>query len=339
MLVKGGYTLHRTLIKHIGSSVLRALTLLFAAIVITFLLAEASPIDPIDAYVGSESGVSEEQKLVIAEYWGLNDPPLIRLKNWLLALLHGDMGVSLYYQQPVLDVISERFMLSISLMAISWLLSGILGFTLGIIAAAYQNKWIDKIIKRGCLLLSSAPTFWVGLLLLMIFAVWLGILPVGLSAPIGSLANEVSIGEKIRHLILPALTLSIVGIPTLTLHTRQKLIHVLGSEYCLFASARGETKWEIIRRHGLRNILLPAITIQFGAISELFGGAVLAENVFSYTGIGQAAVKAGTHGDVPLLLGITLFSALFVFVGNLIANMLYPVIDPQIREGLGHETN
>lgn len=144
---------------------------------------------------------------------------------------------------------------------------------------------------------------------MMVFAVKLGWFPLGLSAPIGKLAGEVTIWERLHHLVLPAVTLSITGVSNIALHTRQKLIDIMESDFMLFAQARGEGKWQAIRRHGFRNILLPAVTLQFAAISELFGGSVLAENVFSYTGIGQAAVLAGTHGDTPLLMGIALFSA------------------------------
>ena len=119
---------------------------------------------------------------------------------------------------------------------------------------------------------------------------------------------------------------------SIALHTRQKLIDVLESEYVLFARARGESKAVILRRHGLRNILLPALTLQFASFAELFGGSVLAENVFSYPGLGSAVSAAGLNSDVPLLLGITLFSTLFVCVGNMIANQLYGLVDPQIRE-------
>ena len=119
----------------------------------------------------------------------------------------------------------------------------------------------------------------------------------------------------------------------MALHTRQKLIDVLASDYVLFARARGEHGFILFWRHGLRNIALPAITLQFAAFSELFGGAVLAEQVFSYPGLGQATVEAGLRGDVPLLLGLVIFSTLFVFVGNLIADLIYHVVDPRIREG------
>ena len=159
--------------------------------------------------------------------------------------------------------------------------------------------------------------------------------PLGLAAPIGKSVNDVTLAERIHHLVLPALTLSITGIANIILHTRQKLIDVMESDYVLFAKARGENLKQLVTRHGLRNIALPAITLQFAYFSELFGGSVLAENVFSYPGLGSSAVLAGLHADAPLLLGIALFSALFVFVGNLTANIIYGIIDPQIREGGG----
>ena len=128
------------------------------------------------------------------------------------------------------------------------------------------------------------------------------------------------------------MTLGLLSFANVALHTRQKLIDVLESDYVLFARARGENTWTIMKRHGFRNILLPALTLQFASFAELFGGSVLAENVFSYPGLGTAVSAAGLSGDVPLLLGITLFSTLFVFAGNLLANILYGLVDPRIRE-------
>ena len=161
---------------------------------------------------------------------------------------------------------------------------------------------------------------------------WLKWFPVGFSAPAGVLSENVTVWLKIHHLILPAFTLALMSFSGIALHTRQKLSGVLDSEYVLFARARGEGEWSILRRHGLRNILLPALTLQFASFSELFGGSVLAENVFSYPGLGSAVSEAGLSADIPLLLGITLFSALFVCAGNMAADLLYGIIDPQIRE-------
>ncbi|WP_255822168.1 ABC transporter permease [Halobacillus shinanisalinarum] len=314
--------------------VLRMTTLLFALSLISFWLISHSPIDPVQAYVGADmTRVSPEQREQIAAYWGLNKPMLEQFWIWLTSLLKGDLGTSLIYRSPVSSVIAERFMASVALMASAWLFSGIIGFSLGVLAAMKQRTWVDRLIKWYCLTLASTPTFWFGLLLLIVFSVWLGWFPIGLGTPAGTLSENVTLLDRIRHLILPALTLSVLGVANVALHTRQKLVGVLDSDYVYFAKAKGEKGFILFWRHGLRNVALPAISLHFASFGELFGGAVLAEQVFSYPGLGQATVQAGLQGDIPLLLGVVLFSAIFVFIGNVIADLLYNIIDPRMRKG------
>lgn len=311
----------------------KLVTLLIAISILSFLLVSNSPIDPIQTYIGADmTRVSPEQRENIAEYWGLNDSKSEQFLNWGKAVLQGNLGTSLIYRAPVADVIAERFLASLALMGVAWILSGIFGFILGIIAAMREGSILDRVIKGYCFTLASTPGFWLGLLLLMFFSVWLGWFPVGLGTPAGILTENVTIFDRIQHLFLPALMLSVLGVANIALHTRQKLIEVLDSEFIRFAQAKGERGFSLLWRHGLRNISLPAISLHFASFGELFGGAVLAEQVFSYPGLGQAVVQAGLGGDVPLLLGIVLFSTLFVFVGNLIADILYRIIDPRIRK-------
>ena len=171
------------------------------------------------------------------------------------------------------------------------------------------------------------------MVLLMVFAVWLKILPVGFSIPVGMSAEEAGIGERIVHAILPAAALSLTGISNIALQTREKMVEVMESDYVLFARARGDSERSIVWRHGIRNVALPALTLQFASVSEIFGGSVLVEQVFSYPGLGQAAIAAGLGSDVPLLLGITIISAAIVFAGNTAASLLYGIVDPRIRRG------
>ncbi len=312
----------------------RLVTLLFCLCVLSFILVSLSPVDPVNAYVGADMmKVSSAQRAQIAHYWGLDQPPTTRLVKWIAALARGDWGMSAIFRQPVIEIIRSRFWASLVLMFFAWILSGIFGFILGILAGVKHNTLIDRLIKWYCLTLASAPTFWLGLLLLMVFAVWLGWFPVGFQAPIGVLHQNISFGDFLKHLILPVITLSVVGVAAIALHTRQKLIDILKSDYVLFARARGEKGWSLITSHALRNIALPALTLQFASFSELFGGAVLAEQVFSYPGLGNTTVEAGLRGDVPLLLGCVIFSALFVFTGNLAADLLYHWIDPRVNSG------
>ncbi|MCL5888090.1 MAG: ABC transporter permease [Actinobacteria bacterium] len=317
---------------YLAGKTLRLATLLVAVCALSFWLMHISPIDPVQAYVGADMMlVSPDQRAAIAERWGLDEPPVEQFVLWATSLARGDMGTSMIYRQPVSTVIGERFLASLALMGTAWTLSGVFGFVLGVIAGRFRGTLIDRVIRWYCLTLASTPAFWLGLLLLMVFAVWLGLLPVGLASPAGMLAEDVTWLDRLRHLVLPALTLSIIGVANIALHTRQKLIDVLASDYAMFARARGESETGIILRHGLRNVALPALTLQFVGFSELFGGAVIAEQVFSYPGLGQATVQAGLHGDVPLLLGAVIVSTLFVFVGNLVADLLYRAIDPRTR--------
>lgn len=326
------YMLYNKIVgKFLAKKGLRLISLLIVICIASFWLIAQSPIDPIRSYMG-EMSLQPEQRAKLEEYWGVNTPTSEKLINWSKNILKGDFGISLIYRMPVLDVIKEKFEASLLLMGLSWIFSGILGFILGIISGAKNGTWIDKIIKYYCYILLATPTFWLALILLMIFSVYLGWFPVGLSVPIGITSDNISFQDKLQHLILPTITLTFVGVAQIAMFTREKLIDVLSSDYVLFARARGEKESTIIIRHGIRNIALPAVTLQFLGFSELFGGATLVEQVFSYPGIGQATVAAGLHSDVPLLLAIVLFTSIFIFIGNLIADILYHVIDPRIKQ-------
>lgn len=309
--------------------------LLLGVSIVTFLLMCASPLDPLQTNVGQVAlgSMSPEQVARLEAYWGVDTPPVQRYLGWMGDFLHGDMGTSLLYRQPVLTVIGQRLANSVLLLIAAWVFSGILGLILGVAAGALRGKWPDRLIRGYCLLISSTPTFWLAILLLLIFSVWLGWFPAGLSVPVGVAADAVTFADRVRHAALPALTLSITGVANIALHTREKMIDVLESDYVLFARARGESEASVILRHGLRNVSLPAITLQFASVSEIIGGSVLVEQVFSYPGLGQAAVTAGLGSDLPLLLGITVITSAIVFAGNLIADLLYGAADPRIRRG------
>ncbi|HJA62888.1 MAG TPA: ABC transporter permease [Candidatus Intestinimonas stercoravium] len=311
------------------------LLLLLGVSAVTFALMSASPLDPLQTNVGQVAlgSMSPEQVAKLEAYWGVGTPPLERYLGWLWDLLHGDFGISLLYRQPVLEIVGQRLATSLGLLFFAWILSGVLGLVLGAVAGATRGRLPDKLIRGYCLLISSTPAFWLALLLLLIFSVWLGWLPSGLAVPIGVAADAVTLADRLRHAVLPALTLSITGVANIALHTREKLVDVLESDYVLFARARGESSLSIVLRHGLRNVALPAVTLQFASISEIIGGSVLVEQVFSYPGLGQAAVTAGLGSDLPLLLGVTVITAAIVFAGNLIADLLYGAIDPKIRRG------
>lgn len=318
-----------------GKQATRMAILLVLVSVFAFVLLTISPIDPLQTNIGQAAlgSISPEQIEKLEAYWGVNTPPVERYLSWAGDFIRGDMGTSLLYRQPVAEVIGEKLMNSFWLLFFAWLVSGLMGFLLGTLAGRRRGGIADRLVTGASLIIASTPAFWIAMVLLMVFAVQLKWFPIGLSVPIGVAADEVTLLDRLYHAVLPALALSITGISSIALHTREKMIEVMESDYVLFARARGESEPAVIVRHGLRNILLPAMTLQFASVSEIIGGSVLVEQVFSYPGLGQAAVTAGLGGDVPLLLGITVITAAIVFGGNLAANLLYGVIDPRIREG------
>lgn len=215
--------------------------LLFAVVLFSFILVSFSPVDPIQSYLGAEMMVvSEEQKEQLAEYFGVDESKTQQFLNWLNMFLHGDLGTSLLYRQEVLSIIQERFLASFMLMAISWIISGIFGYALGVIAGMNEGSWMDRAIKSYCFILASTPAFWIGILLLIVFSMWLGLFPIGLGTPIGMLSDEVTWLDQIKHMVLPALTLSIIGVSNITLHTRQKVMDVFNTEFIRFARAKGK---------------------------------------------------------------------------------------------------
>lgn len=317
-----------------AKKLVRMALLLLGVSLTAFLLMDASPLDPLQTNIGQAAlgAMSPEQIEKLEEYWGVGAPAAERYLGWLGSALRGELGTSLLYRRPVAEVIGQRLSNSLCLLAFAWAVSGGLGLALGVLAGASRGRWPDRLIRGYCLIISSTPSFWLALLLLMIFAVWLSVLPIGFSVPVGMAAEAVTLTQRLRHALLPAVTLSVTGLASIALHTREKVVDVLESDYILFARARGEG--HILRRHVLRNVALPAITLQFASIGELIGGSVLVEQVFSYPGLGQAAVAAGLGGDMPLLLGVTVTTAALVFGGNLIADLLYGAVDPRIRRGV-----
>ncbi|MCI5839440.1 MAG: ABC transporter permease [Peptoniphilaceae bacterium] len=320
------------IVKFISSEIFRMIILIISISILSFFLITSAPIDPLTSYVGSENSLSQEAKNEISEYWGLNEKKQVRFFKWAKNALNGDLGVSITYKKSVSKVLIERFSNSFFLMFISWFLSAILGLVLGIKSAMNEGGIIDKFIRLMCFFTKSSPPFWIAILILMVFSVKLGLFPLGMATPLGKLQEDVTFLDRFYHLVLPSLSLILVSFGDIALFTREKYIEIINSDYILYAKSRGESKGEIVKRHVLRNILIPFITITFSSFGELFGGTALIESVFSYPGIGTATVSSALNADVPLLIAISIFSAIFVFCGNLTADILYLFVDPSIKK-------
>ncbi|GKW31882.1 ABC transporter permease [Pectobacterium versatile] len=314
--------------KCVFSHIFRLMILLVLVAASTFILLSFSPIDPIRAYIGNDLlHVPPEQYARIAARWGLDQPLWERFGRWFLQLIQGDFGYSMLFNAPVASVIRERFATSFALLAGAWLISGVLGIALGFLAGRYLNRWPDKMICRFSYLLSSLPTFWIGMLLLSLFAVQWPVLPVCCAWEPGNNTDIATLPERLRHLVLPVCALSLLGLGQITLHTREKIASIMNSEFIRFARSQGDKGWSLLRHQILRHAITPALCLQFASLGELLGGALLAEKVFAYPGLGQATIDAGLRGDLPLLMGIVLFSTLLVFIGNSLSVWLVKVLN------------
>lgn len=314
--------------KSVVGHFLRLIVLLVLVAAGTFMLLSFSPVDPIRAYIGNDLlHVPPEQYARIAARWGLDQPLWERFGHWFIRVLQGDLGYSMLFNAPVASVIKERFATSFALLGGAWLLSGILGTAMGFVAGRYLNRWPDKAICRLSYLLSSLPTFWIGMLLLALFAVRWPVFPVCCAWEPGNSGDMATLAERLRHLVLPVCALSLLGLGQITLHTRESIASVMKSDFVRFARSQGDKSWSLLRHQVLRHAITPALCLQFASLGELLGGALLAEKVFAYPGLGQATIDAGLRGDLPLLMGIVLFSTILVFIGNSLSTWLVHVLN------------
>nr|WP_296849806.1 ABC transporter permease [uncultured Methanobrevibacter sp.] len=201
----------KSIIKFFSYKFIRFIILMVAVAIFSFILLDLSPINPVSVYLKG-AAVSESQRAILNEYFGVGVPLQTKIYHWLLNLIQGNLGTSLIYRAPVLDVIIDKFTASLALMSISWLLSGVIGFLLGVVAGKNKGSWIDKAVKTYCYAIQSAPSFWVGMLILMVFAVYLKLFPIGFGVPIGVRSTDASFIDWASRLVLPTLTLSLVGL-------------------------------------------------------------------------------------------------------------------------------
>ncbi|RVV97201.1 ABC transporter permease [Mesobaculum littorinae] len=297
-----------------------------------FTLISLAPIDPVQAYVGDRTAlVGSDQRAAIAAAWGLDRPATERFGAWLGGVAQGDLGRSITYDAPVSEVIARRVPASLALIGTAFVTSFVVGTGLGIAAATARGGVGDRILRSLAVVLSASPGFWIAILLIAVFAIALGWLPSCCAAPPGLTLAEVGIGDRLRHLVLPVATLSVVGTAPLILHTRQRLVVFLDGPAAQHLRAHGLTERRIAFGAGLRHAVGPALNLHLAGAGELFGGSVLAETVFAWPGLGQATARAATGADAPLLMGIGLSTLLLVFCGNLAADIAARIADPRLR--------
>ena len=298
-------------------------TLFFVSVMI-FGLQQLLPGDPAIAMAGEDRDPNVVAYL--RAKFHLDDPLPVRYGYWLGGVLTGDLGESVRIQKPVTELIVEKLPVTIELSLLAMTFALVIGITAGIVSAVYKDTWVDYAANVFALWGLSTPNFWLGILLILLFAVKLGMLPAS-----GYVSPFENLGENLKSMILPAFVLGNALAATLMRHTRSAMLQVLSSDYVRTARAKGLDERVVILRHALRNALMPVVTLTALQLGELLSGAVLTEQVFSIPGFGKLIVDAVFNRDYSVVQGVVLFTATAYIVLNLLADIAYVLINPRMR--------
>jgi peptide/nickel transport system permease protein len=306
--------------------------LLFAVILFNFMLLHAAPGDPAEALAGATGGATLEGLTEIRKLYGLDQPLYWQFLLYAGNILHGDFGQSIYFGAPVTGLILERVPPTILLVGSSLVFAVLAGLLLGTLAAQKPTGMLSHAISILSLVGFSAPVFWTGIILLLVFASWLPLFPVqGMTDPRISGGFFVQGLDVLHHLVLPALTLGSVYLAQYSRLSRASMLEALSADYVRTARAKGVRERSVVYRHALRNAILPIVTVVGVQVSHLLAGAVLVETVFGWPGMGRLAYESILRRDAPLMLGILFFTALLVIAANILTDIVYRAVDPRIR--------
>jgi peptide/nickel transport system permease protein len=313
------YILRRTLM---------AIPLLIGITIISFGIMHLAPGGPVSLVVDMNPDITTEDIERMKEKLGLNDPVHIQYFKWVGKMVQGDFGKSLVRKMDVSQLISDRLPNTLLLMIVSTFFAIIISIPFGVLSATRQYSKLDYSVTVTSFLGLATPNFWLGLILIMIFSVKFGWFPTGGTA---SIDGEFSILNRIHHLILPAFVLATADMAGLTRYTRSSMLEVIKQDYMRTARAKGLKENRVVYKHGLRNGLIPIITIFGLMLPSFIGGSVIVESIFGWPGIGKLFVDAAFQRDYPVVMALTVISSVLVVLGNLIADILYAVFDPRIE--------
>jgi peptide/nickel transport system permease protein len=316
--------------KYILRRLLISIPVLLGITLVIFALASAMPGDAVVAMISDESPVSEDLIRIRRGQLGLDDPVPVQYLRWMGNVVRGNFGFSYVNGTSISTMIVERIPATVQLMGVSLLISILLGCTLGVLVAVRRYSWLDYGLTIFGFIGLSIPVFFLGMVLVYVFALRLGWLPTsGWLTP----GERYDFVDNLRHLILPATCLILVRTPLFLRHTRASMLEVIHNDYIRTARSKGLAEHVVLVKHVLRNALIPVITIVGVTLPVLFSGAIIVETVFQWPGIGLLYINAITQRDIPVLMGITTITAVLVVISNLVTDIAYSIVDPRIRYG------
>ncbi len=299
----------------------QSIILLFIVTAITFFLMNLAPGGPSSMM---RMDATEAEREAIAEQLGLNDHVVVRYGHWVANAFQGDLGVSFSTGQPVMDRIAERFPYTLKLGLWTILFSVIIGIVVGIISAKNRNTWKDHLINFGSVIGLSVPSFWLGIMMILLFSVTLGWLP---SSGVGG----DTLFESFSRYIMPVVILSTATLPTIVRFTRSSMLEVISQNYIRTSRAKGLKEKTVVYSHALRNALIPVISIIGVLIPRMLSGTVIVESVFGWPGMGRLIVEAAQARDYNLVMGVTVIVTAMVILSNFIVDIVYSKVDPRVK--------
>lgn len=306
---------------------LQSIPLLFFISVVCFALIKLAPGDPVQTFVTPNMSPEDVERK--RQSLGLDLPVYVQYLIWLKNVCMGDFGYSLINHRPVLTQILDRLPATAGLMGVSILLALLMSIPLGLLAGANRNRWVDKTLNMISYIGISIPGFWFAMLLIYLFAIKLHLLP---SMGMRTIGVD-SAWDVIKHGILPSIVLSFIHLSVYMRYIRSSTVGQLKEDYVQIQYAYGSTPRQVLFRHVLKNVLLPVITLLGISLPNLITGAIIIETVFSWPGMGALIITAVFGFDYPVIMGITMFASLLLVIGNLLADILYSVVDPRIKGG------
>jgi peptide/nickel transport system permease protein len=322
----------QSLSQYVARRLLQLVPIVLVIVLMTYMLLRLAPGDLVDVIAGESGSATPEYMRELRAQFNLDQPGSVIFWNYLKNLLQLDLGFSFRHGMPVLDLIVDRLQPTLVLMLASIAIAGIVGVSLGVVSARNRGTWIDEAISTLSTLGFATPVFWIGLMLIVLFSVHLRWFPSSGMSTIGgpALGSWAGFVDLLRHLVLPAATLSFFYLSIYVRITRSAMLEVYSLDFVRTARAKGLSDSRVAVVHVLRNALLPVVTVTGMQLGSLLGGSIVVETVFSWPGLGRLAFDAVFQRDVNLLLGIFLFSSLLVVLMNLLVDVLYALLDPRV---------
>ena len=319
-------------LKLLASRLTQGLALVFAVVVLNFVLVHAAPGDPVETIAGASGGMDEKLQAELRALYGLDQPLPVQLGIYLGKVVRGDLGYSYFFNLPVSDLILERVPATLLLVLTSVLTAFLIGTALGVLSSRKPNGWLSQLINVMSLVGFAAPVFWMGMLLIILLASIFPVFPVsGMRGIESSGLGWADVVDVLHHLVLPAFTLGLVYLAQYSRLSRAAMLDVLGADYIRTARAKGLPERLVLYKHALRNAVLPVVTILGLQFGNVLAGAIVVETVFNWPGLGRLAFESVLRRDYPTILGVLLFSSIVVIVMNQVTDLCYRLIDPRIK--------